>query len=46
MKLNRLLINGGVLSPGELKYICEAAEDLGLFGEPKSNTLYYIEETV
>lgn len=26
----RLLINGGVLSPGELKYICEAAESLGL----------------
>jgi len=30
MRLNRLLINGGVLSPGELKYICESAEDLGL----------------
>lgn len=28
--LNRLIINGGVLSPGELKYICEAAESLGL----------------
>ncbi len=28
--LNRLLINGGVLSPGELKYICEAAENLDL----------------
>lgn len=28
--LNRLLVNGGVLSPGELKYICEAAESLGL----------------
>lgn len=26
----RLRINGGVLSPGELKYICEAAEGLGL----------------
>ncbi len=26
----RLAINGGVLSPGELKYICEAAEALGL----------------
>ncbi|MEP3837621.1 MAG: rubredoxin [Algibacter sp.] len=26
----RLMINGGVLSPGELKYICEAAEVLGL----------------
>ncbi|WMI65420.1 rubredoxin [Aestuariibaculum sp. YM273] len=26
----RLRINGGVLSPGELKYICEAAESLGL----------------
>ncbi|MCB4798110.1 rubredoxin domain-containing protein [Neotamlana laminarinivorans] len=26
----RLRINGGVLSPGELKYICEAAEYLGL----------------
>ena len=26
----RLMINGGVLSPGELKYICEAAESLGL----------------
>ena len=24
------MINGGVLSPGELKYICEAAEALGL----------------
>lgn len=30
MELNRLLINGGVLSPAELKYICEAAESLGL----------------
>jgi len=26
----RLMINGGVLSPSELKYICEAAEYLGL----------------
>ncbi|MDD7887706.1 rubredoxin domain-containing protein [Flavivirga sp. 57AJ16] len=26
----RLMINGGVLSPGELKYICEVAEGLGL----------------
>ena len=26
----RLMISGGVLSPGELKYICEAAEFLGL----------------
>ena len=26
----RLMISGGVLSPGELKYICEAAEHLGL----------------
>ena len=26
----RLIINGGVLSPGELKHICEAAESLGL----------------
>ena len=26
----RLRINGGVLSPAELKYICEAAESLGL----------------
>lgn len=29
-KLNRLLINGGVLSPGELKHICETAETLGM----------------
>lgn len=29
-ELSRLIINGGVLSPGELKYICEAAESLGL----------------
>lgn len=28
--LSRLLIKGGVLSPSELKYICEAAESLGL----------------
>jgi rubredoxin len=28
--LNRLIIKGGVLSPGELKYICETAESLGL----------------
>jgi rubredoxin len=28
--LNRLIIKGGVLSPGELKYICETAETLGL----------------
>ena len=28
--LNRIIINGGVLSPAELKYICEAAESLGL----------------
>ena len=27
--LNRLVVNGGVLSPGELKYICESAESLG-----------------
>jgi rubredoxin len=30
MEPYRLRINGGVLSPGELKYICEAAEELGL----------------
>ncbi|WP_242085022.1 rubredoxin domain-containing protein [Aestuariivivens sediminis] len=29
-ELNRLIVNGGVLSPGELKYICEMAEQLGL----------------
>ena len=29
-ELNRLIINGGVLSPAELKYICETAENLGL----------------
>ncbi len=28
--LNRIVINGGILSPGELKHICEAAESLGL----------------
>lgn len=28
--LNRLIIKGGVLSPGELKHICETAESLGL----------------
>ncbi len=27
---NRLIIKGGVLSPGELKYICECVESLGL----------------
>lgn len=30
MEPYRLMIHGGVLSPGELKYICEAAEGLGL----------------
>jgi len=29
-QLNRLIVKGGVLSPGELKYICESAEGLGL----------------
>ncbi|WP_075340684.1 rubredoxin domain-containing protein [Tenacibaculum agarivorans] len=29
-KLNRLIVNGGVLSPGELKHICEVAEELGM----------------
>ncbi|WP_100612712.1 rubredoxin [Confluentibacter lentus] len=29
-RLNRLIIKGGVLSPGELKYICECVESLGL----------------
>ncbi|SNR16291.1 rubredoxin domain-containing protein [Tenacibaculum jejuense] len=29
-ELNRLLINGGVLSPGELKHICEVAEAMGM----------------
>ncbi|ARV15700.1 rubredoxin domain-containing protein [Polaribacter sp. SA4-12] len=29
-QLNRLIVKGGVLSPGELKYICESAESLGL----------------
>ena len=28
--LSRLIVNGGVLSPAELKYICESAESLGL----------------
>ena len=28
--LTRLIIKGGVLSPGELKLICQTAEDLGL----------------
>jgi rubredoxin len=28
--LNKLIVNGGVVSPGELKYICEVAEELGL----------------
>jgi len=27
--LSRLIVNGGVLSPAELKYICESAESLG-----------------
>lgn len=30
MESYRLIVNGGVLSPGELKYICEAAESFGL----------------
>ncbi|MBC3759662.1 rubredoxin [Hyunsoonleella sp. SJ7] len=30
MEPYRLMISGGVVSPGELKYICEAAEGLGL----------------
>ena len=29
-ELNRLIVKGGVLSPGELKYICECVESLGL----------------
>ena len=29
-QLSRLIVKGGVLSPGELKYICESAESLGL----------------
>ena len=29
-QLNRLIVKGGVLSPGELKYICESVESLGL----------------
>jgi len=29
-QLNRLIVRGGVLSPGELKYICESVESLGV----------------
>mgnify|MGYP000200193448 CR=1 FL=1 len=29
-QLNRLIIKGGVLSPGELKYICDSMESLGV----------------
>lgn len=29
-RLNRLIVKGGALSPGELKYICECVESLGL----------------
>ncbi|MCG1035196.1 rubredoxin [Polaribacter sargassicola] len=29
-QLNRIIVKGGVLSPGELKYICESVESLGL----------------
>lgn len=29
-RLNRLIVKGGVLSPGELRYICECVESLGL----------------
>lgn len=29
-QLNRVIVKGGVLSPGELKYICESIEILGL----------------
>lgn len=29
-QLNRVIVKGGVLSPGELKYICEAVESVGL----------------
>ena len=29
-QLNRIIVRGGVLSPGELKYICESVESLGL----------------
>ena len=29
-KKSRLLINGGVLTPREFKYICEKAENLGM----------------
>ncbi len=28
-QLNRLIVKGGVLSPGELKYICESVEAMG-----------------
>ncbi|MHB0755548.1 rubredoxin [Polaribacter sp. M15] len=28
-QLNRVIVKGGVLSPGELKYICESVESLG-----------------
>lgn len=28
-QLNRIIVKGGVLSPGELKYICESVESLG-----------------
>ena len=28
-QLNRLIVKGGVLSPGELQYICESVESLG-----------------
>ena len=28
--LYKIIVNGGVLSPSELKYICESAEQLGL----------------
>lgn len=30
IQLNRLIVKGGVLSPGELKYICECVEAIGL----------------
>ena len=29
-QLNRIIVKGGVISPGELKYICESVESLGL----------------
>jgi len=29
-QLNRLIVKGGVLSPGELQYICESVESLGV----------------